>query len=260
MESSDLSEARTPANEETVMPSPVFKTTPISDSAVSFVAKMYSGSNVTLMDVTRSVTCVKEVLERTVESLQNSVSSALTSIGVPHENEQVQSLMSEFESAKHMFDEIDTPFKMNKHFSEKFELVKPKEIFLGHRADTLRKHGQLKQVLAPDTCQYVPIIDTIKFLFSNDQMQHIYLSSTKHNDNLLRNYSDGSQFSSHPLFRICPEALQIQLYYDDVETTNPLGSKTKIHKMGAVYFTIRNLPPEFTSSLAHIHLCMLFNS
>ncbi|KAF0044845.1 hypothetical protein F2P81_004003 [Scophthalmus maximus] len=56
------------------------------------------------------------------------------------------------------------------------------------------------------------------------------------------------------------ESLQIQLYYDDVETTNPLGSKTKIHKMGAVYFTLRNLPPECNSSLAHIHLCVLFNS
>ena len=50
-----------------------------------------------------------------------------------------------------MFDELDTNFKINKHFSEKFHLIKPQEIYLGHRADTVRKQGQLKQVLAADT-------------------------------------------------------------------------------------------------------------
>lgn len=45
-----------------------------------------------------------------------------------------------------------------------------------------------------------------------------------------------------------------------IETTNPLGSKTKVHKLGAVYFCLRNLPPRFNSSLKNIHLCLLFNS
>ena len=56
------------------------------------------------------------------------------------------------------------------------------------------------------------------------------------------------------------KALQIQLYFDDLETTNPLGSKTKVHKLGAVYFCLRNIPARFNSSLENIHLCLLFNS
>lgn len=250
----------TPLEENIAEPSEGFKLLSSSDSAASFVAKMYAGSNVTLMDVTRTVTCVKELVETTVATLQNSVSSVFNNLEVPHDHELVQPLMEQFESAKHMFDDIDTPFKMNTHFSEKFHLVKPKELFLGHRADTVRKQGQMKQVLAPDTCQYVPILETIKFLFSNEKMQNVYLKNKKRNDNMMRDYSDGCQFSTHPLFQLYPESLQIQLYYDDVETTNPLGSKTKIHKMGAVYFTLQNLPPECNSSLAHIHLCVLFNS
>lgn len=181
-------------------------------------------------------------------------------MGLSHEPQLVLPLMRQFESAKHMFDEIDTPFKMNTHFSEKCNLVKPKEIFLGHRADTVRKQGQVKQVLASDTCQYIPILETIKFLFSNDQMQGVYIKSKRRNDNMMRDYSGGYQFSTHQLFQLYPESLQIQLYYDDVETTNPLGSKTKIHKMGAVYFILCNLPPECKSFPAHIHLCVLFNS
>lgn len=54
--------------------------------------------------------------------------------------------------------------------------------------------------------------------------------------------------------------MQIQLFYDDFETANPLGSKKGIHKLGAIYFTLRNFPPKFNSSLVNIHLCALFHT
>ena len=43
---------------------------------------------------------------------------------------------------------------------------------------------------------------------------------------------DGSVFKSHPLFSADPKALQIIPYYDDVEIVNPIGSRTKTHKLG----------------------------
>ncbi|XP_050988379.1 uncharacterized protein LOC127179124 [Labeo rohita] len=36
--------------------------------------------------------------------------------------------------------------------------------------------------------------------------------------------------------------------------------KKGIHKLGGIYFTLRNFPPQFNSSLANIHLCALFHS
>lgn len=45
-------------------------------------------------------------------------------------------------------------------------------------------------------------------------------------------YCDGTQFSEHPLFQQDPSALQIRLYYDDLEACNALGAKTKKHKLG----------------------------
>lgn len=91
-------------------------------------------------------------------------------------------------------------------------------------------------------------------------MQSLYGDSHKSTDGKMRDYCDGAHFAKHVLYNKHPNALQIQLYFDDLETTNPLGSKTKIHKMGAVYFSLRNLPPKFNSSLDNIHLCLLFNS
>nr|XP_055057381.1 uncharacterized protein LOC129441715 [Misgurnus anguillicaudatus] len=47
---------------------------------------------------------------------------------------------------------------------------------------------------------------------------------------------------------------------NDFETANLLGSKKGIQKLGGIYFTLRNFPPQFNSSLANVHLCALLHS
>ena len=232
----------------------------LNDCASAFVAQMYSSPNTTLTDVQRSVTCAKEVLDRTIDIVEEKMLSFIDAHSLPHDDDAFKTLMQELENGRKMFEDVDTPYKITKYFSDKKCLVKPTDIFLGHRADTARKNGQMTQVLMSDTCQYIPIIDTIRFLFSSEKMQSLYMESNKSIDGKMPDYSDGAQFATHPLYSRYPDALQIQLYFDDVETTNPLGSKTKIHKMGAVYFSLKNLPAEYNSSLANIHLCLLFNS
>ena len=48
----------------------------------------------------------------------------------------------------------------------------------------------------------------------------------------MSDYCDGTAFQSHRLFVMCPQALQIMVYYDDLEICNPLGSRAKTHKLG----------------------------
>ena len=55
------------------------------------------------------------------------------------------------------------------------------------------------------------------------------------NDKQLGDYCDGTQYSRHPLFASDPHALQIILYYDDLQVSNVIGSHTKNHKLGKVY-------------------------
>ena len=43
---------------------------------------------------------------------------------------------------------------------------------------------------------------------------------------------DGQFYKEHPLFKADPSALQLVAYYDDVETSNPLGSYCAKHKLG----------------------------
>ena len=48
----------------------------------------------------------------------------------------------------------------------------------------------------------------------------------------MRDWCDGNLYHNHPLFAAHPNALQLILYYDDLEVCNPLGSKSKVHKLG----------------------------
>ncbi|XP_026095690.1 uncharacterized protein LOC113067521 [Carassius auratus] len=107
-------------------------------------------------------------------------------------------LMEDFERGRNMFEEVDTPYKMTKYFAENSSFIKPTEIFLGNRGDTARKQGKLTQVLIADTCQYISIIDTLKFLFDNEQMQKLFVILNE-SYGKLPDYCDGSHFKNHKL-------------------------------------------------------------
>ncbi len=49
---------------------------------------------------------------------------------------------------------------------------------------------------------------------------------------MIGDYCDGEACKTHPLFSVDFQALQILLFYDDLEVVNPLGSHTKVHKLG----------------------------
>ena len=82
---------------------------------------------------------------------------------------------------------------------------------------------------------------------------------------------------SFPLYSIEPHALQIILYYDELELCNPLSTSAKIHKIGKLdvnkcvpnihyyttgvfYYQLGNLSPKFRSSLNSIHLISIAKS
>jgi len=55
-------------------------------------------------------------------------------------------------------------------------------------------------------------------------------------NNIVCDYCDSLQYKSHPLFSTDPLALQIMFFYDELELCNPLGSSTKVHKLGKQKF------------------------
>ena len=77
---------------------------------------------------------------------------------------------------------------------------------------------------------------------------------------VLKDLCDGKLFKSHPLFSKHENAIQIQIFFDDFETSNPLVSKRGIYKVGVMYFTLWNFSPKYNSSLSNIYLVALFHA
>ena len=56
-------------------------------------------------------------------------------------------------------------------------------------------------------------------------------------DDKMEDFCDGAAHKRHPLFSVDPTALQIMLYYDDLEVSNPIGSRSTKHKIGESHQT-----------------------
>ncbi|KAK3925512.1 Zinc finger protein Eos [Frankliniella fusca] len=142
------------------------------------------------------------------------------------------------------------------YFSREMGLVLPVPHFIGTRVD-FRLHGttgQYEPCTIPMTFEYVPIIETLKLVLSNPRLKYLIENEKPSDDGILRSYLDGTRAKSNNLIQEKELVLRIQLYLDDLEVVNPLGSRTSIHKLTAMYFNIQNLPPVEASQLATIFL------
>lgn len=104
----------------------------------------------------------------------------------------------------------------------------------------------------------MPIIKTLEMIFDHNKVREFCDIGHCSNDGLLRDYCHGKQFKEHLLFMINDTAIQICLYFDELEAVNPLGSRRGIHKIGVLYSTVKNIPPKYNSSLGSIHLLATF--
>ena len=69
-------------------------------------------------------------------------------------------------------------------------------------------------------------------LMSNPAVREEVETSHESSDGTLRDFCDGYFFKEHPVLKKHPTALQIIVYYDDIEIANALGAKAGFHKLG----------------------------
>ncbi|XP_056466516.1 uncharacterized protein LOC130405457 [Gadus chalcogrammus] len=214
------------------------------------------------------------VPESTVQGLVGSMEELVDDIHAHAKETVVECLSSEasgdtLKKVQDCFGQLDNPFsslntesKRKKHLEEKWKIVEPVEYILGLRFDTRRDRttGTYRQVPVNDKFMYVPIMGSLSSMFRNRELSNSFQKTKPHQEGFYRDVNDGSYFRNHILFSQQENALQIQLYYDDFETANPLGSKKGIHKLGCIYFILRNLSPKLNSVLMNIHLVALFHS
>lgn len=159
-------------------------------------------------------------------------------------------------------EKFNSTYKIKKTFSE--NIVKPVEIAVGVRTDQVfhKISNTYLEKNVTDTFAYIPILDTLTALLKNKHIQKYFTTDfiSLSKSNHLESIYDSEYYQNSTFFQENPNAIQIQLYFDEFECTAPLGSKTGIHKIGAIYFIIRNIPSKYLGQLDNINLAACFCS
>lgn len=158
------------------------------------------------------------------------------------------------------FSHVNSIYKRQKALEKYSQIIMPKEYSLGSRLEQRVRDNKRQEVIVSDTFMYVPILKSLEKLVSSPDIYQCFSKVVPSNSNSIESFKDTVAFKTNCLFSRNPNSIQIQLFYDDFETVNPLGSKRGIHKLGAFYFTIKNLPDYINSQLSSIHLLALFYS
>ena len=142
--------------------------------------------------------------------------------------------------------EMSSPHQLQQYVRQHMTFVAPEQVEVG-----VGNNGK------SHTIQYVPIIKTLQALLQHEDILAEVLQDRRSRDGILRDFCDGDQYNLNPLFREHPNALRIELYYDDFTAANAAGTKSRLYKISAVYFILGNLSPKHRSKLDHIQLVSL---
>lgn len=146
---------------------------------------------------------------------------------------------------------LSTSWKRKSYYKREFGVVSPVEYILDKRKQK--------------SLQYVSVLKTLQQLLSSDTILLKTANLKERYESPLSDkavYScpfDGEFFRNNKLLsQDC--AISINLYIDDFEICNPIGTSRRKHKICALYWTLGNLSLGCQSSLSSIHLALLVRS
>lgn len=146
---------------------------------------------------------------------------------------------------------LATGFKRKQFYKEHFCVVEPVEVVLNTKTN--------------QTFQYIPLLQSLQQVLENTEVLKDISDFHRPNENtsvesekqLYRSIKDGLFFKENCFFSGEDWKISLNLYIDDFEICNPLGTSRKKHKLCGVYWTLGNLPPGSHSTLTSIYLSTL---
>ena len=215
----------------------------IDGNITEMIADLKLSTNVTGLDFGRFLDSIEELLSdvmlRVTEKIKEFFEHKNMDILDPENKLFLNqfNIQQSFSNYKNLQGQIQM-LKKNYNF------IEAKEVHLGYHEEVKidKKTGLEKTVFVEDSFQYVPLIDTLKLVLSNEEVStYLQKDPVSSPDGIFTSYRDGENFKSNPFFQKHRKAVGIHLYYDDFLINNPIGTKTHAHKMGGYYYTERSI-------------------
>lgn len=202
----------------------------------------------------------KNVTQTTVDFVCQGFTNVISAItqycAEPLESDTDSKYSSRLQEVEFMCDSLclNSSYKIKKYLHDTKGMVEPKEILLGNRPEIAHNDSDNSVNFVPETMQYISVTDTLcKLMCDTDCLKSVREMHTASNaDDTISSYFDTVSYKEHPLVNIDRDFLQLQFFYDEFETANPLGSKANIHKLGGLYMSVKNISPSMNSQLRNI--------
>lgn len=238
-------------------------------STVDFVSKLQS-------NVSISRKLVQTVIDNVKDFLNAGFLAILKEFLILPNNDfdcHLKVVHSLLEKTQNCFNLFDTDYKRIKYVEASKAYITPVPYVIGTSFDSSRQGCSNTLVLKNRTTIFIPPSKILKLFF---QIPHVlneiidyhnqtyikksFFTDSKQNESILKNIVDGSLWKETISKNKKNIVIPLLLYFDDFETSNPLGSHAGVYKLGVVYFSIPTLPPEYLSKLENIFLALIFHS
>lgn len=191
---------------------------------LSYILNLYSRLNFTRRDVSHVITITQELLKYKLNN-----------------------------SSDNSFNNLDSEKKLKTTLLENKLLIEPIEIILKYSMKLLKRKRGVTRQSVPIIGYIFNIKNLFKILLETDSIFNQIKKYLNEKSTGLNDLKDGSKYlGKHKEFTV-----MFVIFYDDIETGNPLGSKKGVHKLGAFYVSFRCLPTHLYSKLEHIYPLML---
>lgn len=117
-----------------------------------------------------------------------------------------------------------------------------------------------RHTLTQSTFQYVPILSTLRSLFSQKEFRDMYFEyNTSHicSPHKFERFCCCKVYQTSIFFKNNPNALQLLLSTDDFDPGSAQKSKSGVNKTCAVYLHVHNVPQEFLSKDSNTYVVAL---
>jgi hypothetical protein len=256
-------------NNESSYQEPIVVDTPaidqfgVSKAALKFIMGLSASCSLPLSAVDFVRRSTAELVRDILQYLKSRVVELLKKVGGDIlVQSEVSDLLHDFDCWNNPFKGIESEQQLLSYLKKKQVFIAPVPYPLGKRWDV--RHNQLTnkrvQVEVTDSFYYIPLEETLKLVLTQPDSWNL-ISRHANQCEAMQDWVDGENgrnlMKYHQNHSPHSIPLFIQFYFDEVETVNPLGSKTGVHKLGAFYCVIKNFPPAVNSSLQNIHLVAL---
>lgn len=231
--------------------------------------------NVSIDDVTNNLTSLSDLeyaINNTICEIRTHANLAETTLGYivdsmkniscnllrylknkSHEEVNIVDIIDTLD-LENLFKSASTFSKQKKFISKKISVVDSREIRLGTRIETVIKNGINSIKTVNENFEYIPITRTLESIIQNQNLRDkIENEPNSINSESISSFRDTTTYKNSAFFQSYPTAIRINLYYDDIEICNPIGSRSSFHKLAMFYFTIQNFPLQMNSALNNIY-------